>query len=110
MSFLDKIFKKKDPLLDSSSASAIPPLDPPMDFTPPAESSLMADKMSESKFPKPPMFDDEVKSFKQNKAHESASSDQDLKLISAKLDTVLAKMDSINQRIANLERIASDSQ
>jgi hypothetical protein len=40
----------------------------------------------------------------------SAGIEQDIKLLSSKLDTMLAKMDNMNQRIANLERIAEEAQ
>ena len=36
--------------------------------------------------------------------------DQMLQLISSKIDTLIAKMDNMNQRIANLERIAQEAQ
>ena len=42
--------------------------------------------------------------------HRDFSKDQELKLISSKLDTLIAKMDNMNQRIANLERIAEEAQ
>ncbi len=44
--------------------------------------------------------------FQQSDAHK----DQTLQLISSKLDTLIAKMDNMNQRIANLERIAQEAQ
>ncbi len=44
--------------------------------------------------------------FPQADAHK----DQMLQLISSKLDTLIAKMDNMNQRIANLERIAQEAQ
>jgi len=43
-------------------------------------------------------------------SQKSYNNEQEIKLISSKLDTLMAKMDNMNQRIANLERIASDSQ
>ncbi|MBW2988659.1 hypothetical protein DRJ48_05060 [Candidatus Woesearchaeota archaeon] len=42
--------------------------------------------------------------------HRSYNLEQELKLISSKLDTLIAKMDNMNQRIANLERIAEEAQ
>ncbi len=39
-----------------------------------------------------------------------ATLEQELRLLTSKVETLIAKMDNMNQRIANLERIASEAQ
>jgi hypothetical protein len=48
-----------------------------------------------------------VQSFNLQK---NQNNEQIIQLISSKLDTLIAKMDNMNQRIANIERIAQDAQ
>ena len=47
-----------------------------------------------------------IESFKQT--HQSTTSDKELELISAKLDTIKLILDDLNRRIANLEKIAKE--
>jgi len=61
------------------------------------------------RMPQMPMQEPRMEAFQQRQQYEPAyayGQNKDLEIVSAKLDALKATLESINQRIANLERIA----
>jgi len=101
MALLDKMaFWKKKPEDDFS----LPPLEMPGTDMPP----LQAFTPERSPLAEPPPFT--PSSTGSPFAQPSSSPDKDMQLIIAKLDTIKAQLDNLNERVARIERIAEASE
>ncbi|MFH1917384.1 MAG: hypothetical protein ABIJ21_09055 [Nanoarchaeota archaeon] len=106
------MFKKEKPLdeispLPDLSQAALPPLQDslPGGMNPPA---FGAPEPSQP-FSPTPSFDHPIASFTPSKP-DLPSYDKDFQLILARLDTIRSELDSINQRVIHIEKIAESSQ
>ncbi len=111
MGFLNKLFHKKDefnldsmndPKLDAGLNDPLAP-NPDKGF-PSFEESMNAQGHTVDK----PTFTGGLD--RSNNGSNNSNFEQEVKLLSSKMDTLIAKMDNMNQRIANIERIAIDAQ
>ena len=99
MRFLPRLFKHKD-------ETGLGDLQLDVDLKAPESRSMPTFEQSMNMQSPGAQFERES-SFEQHKGY---SLEQEIKLLSSKMDTLIAKMDNMNQRIANLERIASEAQ
>jgi hypothetical protein len=102
MGFLGKLFGRRDDLglddLKLDKGFSEPPMEKSM---PSFEQSMTMQGMSATPYGGGGDAMDKQRSY---------GFEQEIKLLSSKMDTLIAKMDNMNQRIANLERIAIEAQ
>lgn len=124
MSMFGKLFHKKKELepgelthgdeLPPMDTSGMPPLGhdtpgmPPMSDMPSSQPSEAAGglgypSLEPARAPSAP-----PQHMAQQQSFESSSSDKDFQIVNAKLDAIRATLENMNQRIANLERIAAE--
>ena len=111
MSFLSKLmfWKKDETGLGDPSFGTEPGKDTPFDDpNAPGAQNLPSFEQSMNKFQAEPQIEERYgqRGNVNMPSSEPSHLDQDIRLLSSKMDTLIAKMDNMNQRIANLERIA----
>lgn len=105
---------KANPVLDHDD-SGLPPLDQHTEAYPGRSHEIpgmpgsnMSETPMHQSFEPEPSFHPSQMQMQQQQPMQSYPINKDIELISAKLDAIKSNLDSINQRLANLERIARE--
>ena len=108
MGFLGRLFGKKDEF--NFDETGINPTDTPQDPLGMVEQPVLPDTQEPSSGLPPHLDEPQLNSPAPKTVNQPGTPQRDLELISSKLDTLKAILNSMDQRIANLEKAAGVEQ